>query len=113
MSGTEEGVVMFKVRSFGKEYDVTVNVNKYVDGGLALTMDYMDEDYHCMMPFATLTVNLGEKLAKNQAYVDTNNCPWAEGFIEKYGLGKETGRIGMSGFCFYPLYEFDMEAIGA
>lgn len=100
---------MYKVKSYGKEYDVTVDVKKYVDGGLALTMDYMDEDYHCLMPFATLTVNLGKKIPENQAFVDINNCPWAEDFIEENGLGKETGVIGGSGFCFYPLYEFDLK----
>ena len=103
---------MYKVRSYGKEYDVTVNVNKYVDGGLALKMDYMDDEFHCLLPFATLTVNLGKGLPENQAFVDINNCPWAEEFIEENGLGKDTGRIGASGYCFYPLYEFDMEVIG-
>ena len=111
MSGTEKEAEMYKVRSYGKDYDVTVKVNEYVDGGLALTMDYMDEDYHCMMPFATLTVNLGRQ-NYGYAYVDTNNCPWAEKFIEENGLGEFTGKTCVSGFCCFPLYKFNMEVIG-
>jgi len=48
MSGIEEGRLMYRVRSFGKDYDVTVKVNKYVDGGLALTMDYIEFSVVCM-----------------------------------------------------------------
>lgn len=104
---------MLKVESFGKEYIVTVKAGRYMGGGLAITMDYEDEDYHCCMPFATLTVNLGDRLKENQAYLDTNNCPWAEDFVTDNKLGHDTGAVGFSGFCMYPLYEFDMEAIGA
>lgn len=101
---------MYKVNSFGKEYDVTVNIMEYIDGGLALTMDYMDEDCHCLMPFATLTTNLGRQ-NYGYAYVDVNNCPWAEESIGKYGLGKFVGETCNSGFCVYPLYEFNLGKI--
>lgn len=100
-----------EVTSWGKTYTVAVKEEKYWDnGGLAITMDYFDEEYECWMPFATLTVNLG-RIGYDHAYVDTNNCPWAEEFIAKYGLGKFTGEYGYSGFCAYPLYKFDMDKI--
>ena len=100
-----------KVKSYGKEYDVSVRKQKYVDGGLAIVLDYFDLDYQCVMPFAKLTVNLG-RMNYGYAYVDTNNCPWAEEFIAENGLGEPTGDICCSGFCVYPLYKFDMEKIG-
>ena len=100
-----------KVKSYGKEYDVTVMAKKYVDGGLAVKMDYLDDEFNCWMPFATLTVNLG-RMNYGYAYVDTNNCPWAEEFIAENGLGEPTGKTCCSGFCVYPLYKFNMEKIG-
>ncbi len=64
-------------------------------------------------PFATLTVNLDSMFAldKNQSYIDTNNCPWAENFIKENSLGKPTGHLGFSGFCSYPLYIFDLDKL--
>ena len=103
---------MYKVFSYGKEYDVEVNPAKYVSGGLALKMNYLDDEFNCMMPFATLTVNLKNNLPMDHAFVDTNNCRWAEKFIEDNGLGEFTGRYASSGYCTYPLYKFYMDKIG-
>ena len=46
--------------------------------------------------------------SESKAFVDTNNCPWAEEFIQENGLGEFTGIYGNSGFCTYPLYEFNL-----
>ena len=60
-------------------------------------------------PIATITVCLDDsRLEPNQSYVDTNNCPWAPEWIEENGLGRNTGKRARSGYCTYPLYEFDM-----
>lgn len=98
---------MYTVETFFGAYDVSLKKSKYSsNGNLAIQMFESDG-----MPFATLTVNLGKKLKDDLAYVDTNNCPWAETFIEKNGLGEPTDRIGQSGFCFYPQYKFDLSKI--
>lgn len=61
---------------------------------------------------ATLTVCLCDRsLGEGEAYIDTNNCPWAVDFIEQEGLGKRTGRTGKSGYCTYPVVKFDMEKV--
>lgn len=65
-------------------------------------------------PYGTMTVNLPNQITgdcemigiKNAAYIDTNNFPWATLFIEK-GFATDTGFIKRSGFCEYPLYQFD------
>ena len=63
-------------------------------------------------PIAIITVCLEDiRLEPNQSYVDTNNCPWAPEWIEENKLGIKTNRTARSGFCTYPLYEFDMERI--
>lgn len=63
-------------------------------------------------PFAILTVNLdGYTGMDNQddkrAFIDTNNCNYAERFLKKNKLAKDTGIKARSGFCSYPLYEWD------
>ena len=98
---------MYKVETQFGNYNVRLVKKNYVNNGnLAIRM--IDEDE---FPFATLTVNLGGKLADDVAYVDVNNCPWAEDFIEGNNLGVPTGMIGMSGWCFYPQYKFDLSKI--
>lgn len=48
---------------------------------------------------------------KTISFVDTNNHPTAEEFIERYGLGKPTGKYVRSGFCMYPEYVFDLDKL--
>lgn len=62
------------------------------------------------VPFATLTVNLCSKSQSfNTAFVDTNNCPWVEQFLVLNHIASRVENISASsGYCTYPLYEFDM-----
>lgn len=90
------------------EESVTLQVTEYQNGALAI----------CLMcyegPYATITVNLlgqSADLPKSFAFVDTNNCPWAPEFIEKYDLGYDTGAVGYSGYCECPLYEFYLDRL--
>lgn len=57
-----------------------------------------------------ITVNLPFGIADDtHAYIDTNNCSWAEKMLKKSGLAKPTGEYGHSGWCSYPLYEFNLD----
>ena len=61
---------------------------------------------------AVLTVNLPDSDAHdNLAYIDTNNVPWAEDYLIDNGIAKPTGAYMESGFCEYPLYEFDLSKL--
>lgn len=64
-------------------------------------------------PFATLTVNFGDEIPdKTRAYIDTNNCPWAEEFLVENSIAKPVkGCYHISGYCLYPLYEFDLTKV--
>ena len=64
-------------------------------------------------PFATLTVNssFSGGLPENMQFLDVNNCPWAPAFLQEHGLAKPMGKALRSGFCEYPLYEFDLTKI--
>lgn len=64
--------------------------------------------------FATITVNLqGNPYGMDSrqddrfAYVDTNNCPWVEEFLQENHIAEPTGIYAPSGYCTYPLYEFE------
>ena len=67
-------------------------------------------------PIARLTVCLGakgltEEYGDNFAFVDTNNLPSALDFVREYKLGTVTNKTALSGFCRYPLVEFDMQEL--
>ena len=99
---------MYKVETEFGTYDVTIKTSKYLYGdnlAIELTTDTIEL-------FAKLTVNLAEwTLPNDKAFVDTNNCPWAEKFISDNKLGKPTGIKAASGYCVYPQYRFDMEKL--
>ena len=60
--------------------------------------------------FDCITVNLWDScmLDENMAYIDTNNCSWAEKMLKQHKFAKPTGEYGHSGWCSYPLYEFNL-----
>ena len=99
---------MYKCETEFGTYDVTIKTSKYLYGdnlAIELTTDTIEL-------FAKLTVNLAEwTLPNDKAFVDTNNCPWAEKFIADNKLGKPTGIKAASGYCVYPQYRFDMEKL--
>ena len=62
--------------------------------------------------FDVITVNIIESNfldGDNLAYIDTNNCSWAEKLLKQHKFAKDTGYWGHSGFCTYPLYEFNLD----
>ena len=90
--------------SYGIYEDVVLQVSKYMaDESIAVMAENQQDG-----PIATITVCLCDKsLGENEAYIDTNNCPWAMDFIKEYKLGTPTGRTRRSGFCEYPAVKFD------
>lgn len=64
-------------------------------------------------PFADLTVNIDgiERFPKNFSCIDTNDFPQGTMLAEQLGIGKPTEYVLRSGFCTYPVYEFDMDKI--
>ena len=94
---------------FGENVTLKPIVRRYrTNHRLAIELVDADEDE----TFTYLTVNINFELSNDKddtlAFVDTNNNHWAESFIEKYHLGEKTGNYGMSGYCVYPEYRFDL-----
>lgn len=92
--------------SYATYTDCTLRVGQYqMDGSIAVEIFSRREG-----PVARITVCLCDSaLAENEAYVDTNNCPWVVDFLEAKGLAKSTGRTRRSGYCIYPSMKFDRE----
>lgn len=97
-------LALYSVRDFaGKEMP-----------GLAITLidvtDSNDPTDYC-----DLTVSFGEFIGmKNCAYIDTNNCDFADQLL-KQGMATKTQFTKKSGFCEYPLWLFeekDLRAMG-
>ena len=73
--------------------------------GLAIRLT----DADTLESFTMLTKSFGEFIGlKNAAYIDTNNCPFANQLLEK-GIARDTGLKKTSGRCEYPLWIFDKE----
>ena len=104
---------LLKLSSLGGDYEVAFVIASYIGEKLAIAIEYYDSEYHALMPYATLTVNLaGEKCEKDCAFVDTNNLGekilrW----IADNNLGAPTGRYASSGYCAYPEVKFNMDEV--
>ena len=92
----EPSVELYSVRDFmGKELP-----------GLAVELNEVDSN-GIKTPYTMLTTSFGEFISiKNAAYIDTNNCPFAEQLLEQ-GIAQPTGLTKSSGFCQYPLWIFN------
>lgn len=62
-------------------------------------------------PYGAITVNIVELPKETYACVDINNFPEAIELIEKYKLGYNTSISIPSGYCTYPIYEFDLKEL--
>ena len=103
---------MLTYNSYGTEYKIKLQLTTYQDNGnLALCATCYDEEYKFWEPFGTFTVNLGEELPDDCAYVDANNMPGVEDWLKDNGLAEPLAKQRQSGFCMYPLYKFDIAKI--
>lgn len=89
---------------------VTLEINTYLNNN-CLYIGLVEQTEGYPEPFGDLTVNLGGKCPDYCGYVDINNMPELESFIEEYELGEFTGLVGHSGFCTYPLYLFNVNKL--
>ncbi len=96
--------------SFTGETDVIFDIQQYMDQDNLYIGLLCNEDGY-IEPFADLTVNLGGDMPNYCAYVDTNNLPDAESFIQEHELGTFTGFTKRSGYCEYPLYMFEPDKL--
>lgn len=102
---------MIYTNCINEEIEVNLIVDRYINSN-ALYLGLVDKNGEL---YTDLTVNLPfysrDFVRNNESYLDTNNSKYVEDFINKYKLGEFTGIYSSSGFCEYPLYEFNIEQI--
>ena len=102
--------MLFTVKTrWTEDSNCILELNRYADNGhIAVSIFSLTDG-----PFANVTVNLPEtrQFPYNYGFVDTNNFPEVEDLIYELGIGKVTQYRACSGFCIYPLYEFDEDEI--
>lgn len=102
---------MLDLNKYGAIHPMTFELANYTENGnLYVGLLTHEEGYPA--PWQNLTVNLSFKCAPNRAYIDTNNngneiIAW----LEKNKLGHCTGNLMPSGYCVYPEFEFNMDAL--
>ena len=86
---------------------VTISAEEYRSNKtLALMLHYDDGETE------VVTVNLRDPIQSSSlAYLDVNNQPGIEEFIQKNGLGLPMGNTTQSGFVQYPLYTIFTDAL--
>lgn len=106
------------VHMCGKERTLIPKLDFYVvsDFGekhLNLAVQLFCKSEYGLEPFVTLTKNFGEYIGiKFCAYIDTNNCRFADQLL-KQGIAIDTGLTKQSGFCTYPLWQFNEKFLKA
>ena len=104
---------MINMTKYARMHPMTFQLANYADNG-SLYVGLITHEEGYPEPWSNLTVNLKEssRCNPNCAYIDTNNngdmiLDW----LETNGLGEQTGRIAVSGWCVYPEFEFNMEEL--
>ncbi len=100
----------FQLPFYGNEYAVSVVVNSYVNNGNLFVGLVSTDEEGDIEPFGDVTVNISD-LPPYHAALDTNNMSGIESFVEREGLAQPSGECLRSGYCQYPVYEFDREAL--
>ena len=102
---------MLNMIKYGRTHPMSFKLASYAENGnLYVGLDTHIEGYP--EPWSDLTVNLSVPCKPNCAFIDTNNngneiIMW----LEAHKLGHLTGNLMPSGWCVYPEFEFDMEAL--
>jgi hypothetical protein len=95
----------YKLKFYGDTYKVVPFKSRYFNNDTLAVMLMTDKGEE----FAIITVNIElTQASETRAYIDTNNHKWAENFLLDNKIATHTGEYGFSGFCLYPLYEFDL-----
>lgn len=109
----EDEIPKLKITFLDKEWELLPEVTAIIAPDfmgteqLNIGLNLYTEGENGLEPFAELTKHFGEFIGqKNCAYIDTNNCPFADQLLAQ-GIAIDTGLTKQSGFCTYPLWQFN------
>lgn len=111
-TNTTKELKLFKLSAYGSTHTIAlVKRTYYQGGGLAVNMVEYTNGYP--EPYATLTVNLDTHfpLKKETAFLNTNICDGTDmlQWVIDNNIASPVGISERSGFCEYPLVEFNMD----
>lgn len=86
-----------------------LKVANYMNGNIAVILMVAEEPIVDAV-YGTATVNL-HPVDDNFAFLDYNNMPLICGIFERLEIAKPTGIKAQSGYCSYPLYQFNMNVL--
>lgn len=106
----DNNIYKIKTPYSDEEYTVRVFALRYLTPQ-RLAVHLFDID--SCEPFLDATVNIPDEPISGDdcAFIDTNNYPWIGKFLQSNNIAKPTGYIGMSGYCTYPEYKFDLSKL--
>ncbi len=96
-----------KLVTHREELEVILDIEHYSNNNNIAIQLYDAEDGE---PYATITTNI-IPLPEGCVALDTNNCPWAEEFLESLGVLEDALGEIQSGFCEYPVYQLDLDKL--
>lgn len=95
---------------WGSLEKVQLEISNYMNNnGLYIGLNAVGGEY--TESYGDITVNIDGKAPDYCGYVDINNMPELEKFIEENDLGEFTGLTKRSGFCEFPLYMFNPDKL--
>ena len=97
-----------------EDMKVCFRVSKYANNErLYVGILCLNDEYQFWEPWCDVTVNLSDEdiSSENCAFVDTNNAPYISQWLQDNGIAKFVGEFGFSGFCAYPMMEFDVDKV--
>ena len=100
-------VKIFKYKWFDKTFEVFLGITRYAANNLLEVELIEDKSYE---EFAVVSKQLPYRTPNEGCiFVDTNNLPGIEDFLEENDIAFPTGRKEPSGFCIYPEYKLNEE----
>lgn len=103
----------YKSQWGGKTHNVVLAALNYENNGTLAVEMVVVKKGKPVESYGVITVNIDDIGATDtMAFVDTNNMgrdivEW----LEENGIAKRTGFYGMSGYCTYPLMQFDLRKL--
>lgn len=107
---------IYELEMYGEKHQIALRKGSYcANKTLAVEMVLVDSNGEITEPWGMLTVNIDSSnvLAnETRAFVDTNNNgEEIIGWLEKNNIATPKGLYGQSGWCSYPLVEFNSQAL--
>ena len=100
--------------AFGQKEEAIFYVDQYRNNGRLFVGMYTLAEPMYWEPFDDVTVNLPHEQVTDKSccgFINVNNFEQLPKILEENGLAEPTGKYGFSGWCSYPEYRFNMDAL--